>query len=70
MEILVFKTNIRNQKQLSVIVPHMNSLQGVQRWNMDMQDRDKILRVQTMDVAPQTIEGVVRKAGYKCEELT
>ena len=70
MEILVFKTNIRNQRQLSVIVPHMNNVQGIHQWNVDMHDRDRILRVQSIDVAPQTIEGIVRRAGYKCEELT
>lgn len=70
MEILVFKTNIRNKKQLGLLMPHLQKIQGIHQWNVDMHDRDKILRVQSINVAPHTIENTVRQAGYQCEELT
>ncbi|HYF32031.1 MAG TPA: hypothetical protein VD993_13000 [Chitinophagaceae bacterium] len=69
MDILVFKTNIRYKKQLPVITPHLHSIPGVQRWNIDMHDRDKILRIQSVGVSPGTIEHAIRQAGYHCEEL-
>ena len=70
MEILVFKTNIRNKKQLSVVMPHLEKIRGIHQWNVDMHDKDKVLRVQSIDVAPHTIESTLRQAGYVCEELT
>ena len=70
MEILVFKTNIRNKKQLSVVMPHLQKIRGIHQWNVDMHDRDKVLRVQSIDVAPHIIECTLRQAGYQCEELT
>ena len=69
MEILVFKTNIRYKKNVSSIMPHLQSITGIMEWNVDLEDRDKILRVKTLDVMPSSIESVVQAAGYYCEEL-
>lgn len=69
MEILVFKTNIRSKRQLEVIMPHLQKIEGIRQWNVDMHDKDKVLRVQSVDVSPHIIERTVREAGYICEEL-
>ena len=69
MNILVFKTNIRFKKHLNEIVPYLNSTAGILRWNVDFQDKDKILRIEASDLHPQFIETVLQRAGYFCEEL-
>jgi hypothetical protein len=70
MEVLVFKTNIRYKKQVSAISPHMSNLQGVLRWNVDLDDTDKILRIEaTEQCCPRTVEDTLVQAGYFCEEL-
>ena len=69
MEILVFKTNIRYKKNVSSIMPHMQSVSGIMEWNVDLKDRDKILRVRSSNVIPASIEELVQGAVYYCQEL-
>ncbi len=69
MEILVFKTNIRHKKQASAVTQHINNIEGVIRCNVDLDDRDKILRVEARDLSPRIVENTLTRAGYVCEEL-
>ena len=43
--------------------------EGIQKWNVDLQDRDKILRIEARDLSPKIIEHTLLRAGYFCEEL-
>ena len=69
MEILVFKTDIRFKKQLNQVKPHLGNIDGILRWNIDLQDRDKILRIESHNLSPRMIEERLQKAGYYCCEL-
>ena len=69
MEVLVFKTNIRYKKNVTAIHPHIANELGIIKWNVDLHDCDKILRIESLDLHPATIESLVQKAGYYCEEL-
>ena len=70
MEVLVFKTNLRYKKQVSALTSQMSSLQGVLRWNVDLDDRDKILRIEAdEECCPRKVEDTLVQAGYFCEEL-
>jgi hypothetical protein len=69
MEVLVFKTNLRFKKHISAVTPHINNLQGVTRWNVDLDDKDKILRIESRDLSPRSVESTLQQAGYFCEEL-
>lgn len=69
MEVLIFKTNIRYRKHINAIEPHITNLPGIIKWNVDLKDVDKILRIETLDLHPAKIEGLVKSAGYNCEEL-
>jgi Ran GTPase-activating protein (RanGAP) involved in mRNA processing and transport len=69
MNILVFKTNIRYKKHLNKIVPYLNSTSEIIRWNVDFHDKDKILRIEANNLHPQSVEMVLQRAGYYCEEL-
>jgi hypothetical protein len=69
MEVLVFKTNLRFKKQINAVTPHINNLQGIARWNVDLHDTDKILRIESVDLSPRSVEVTLQQAGYFCEEL-
>jgi hypothetical protein len=69
MEVLVFKTNLRFKKQINAVSPHINNLQGIARWNVDLDDTDKILRIESVDLSPRSVEATLQQAGYFCEEL-
>lgn len=69
MEVLVFKTNLRYKKHVNAIQPHITAQPGVLKWNVDLKDCDKVLRIETTDLHPAKIETLIQNAGYNCEEL-
>lgn len=69
MYILVFKTNIRFKKDLQKVKPWLGSVASVLQWNVDQQDVDKVLRIETLHPNPHEIISTVKQAGYFCEEL-
>ncbi len=69
MEILVFKTNVEDKKQVHKLYPLLKALQGILRWNIDLQDIDKVLRIEAVSISPRIIETALEKAGYFCKEL-
>jgi hypothetical protein len=69
MEILVFKTNVEDKKHVRKLFKLLRTLQGIMRWNVDLHDEDKVLRVETVSVSPRTIEIALQQAGYFCREL-
>lgn len=48
---------------------HFNGEPLILKWNVDLLDIDKVLRIETPGVAAPVIEKLVKKAGYYCEEL-
>lgn len=69
MEVFVFKTNIRYKKQLPAVSRYIEKINGIARWNVDFDDKDKILRVEASNISPRVVEHTLEQAGYYCEEL-
>jgi hypothetical protein len=69
MEILVFKTNLANNRHIKKIGPSLNLHPNIKEWNVDLHDCDKVLRVVTESVPAAEVERIVYSAGYFCEEL-
>lgn len=69
MEILVFKTNIKGRKQVNDISKYFNDQPFITKWNVDLLDIDKVLRIETPGIASPVIVNLVTNAGYYCEEL-
>lgn len=69
MQVLVFKTNVRTKTMIRQLAPEMEGMEGVVRWNVDLQDIDKVLRVEGLGITVNAIVDRLIKAGYCCEEL-
>jgi len=69
MEVLVFKTNINHENDLDFIGPILDVNPLVLKWNVDREDIDKVLRVETEEIAPGKVIEIISDAGYFCEEL-
>lgn len=68
-QILVFKTNIRtNQDRLSV-KPSLDSEEGIIGWNVDMQDVDCVLRIETPGITTHEVIAIINRHGYQCSVL-
>ena len=68
-KILVFKTNLTNKKKVEGAKRAIEKIPGIIQWNVDIQDCDKILRIETLDLSAKTIEKHLLLSGFLCEEL-
>lgn len=69
MNILVFKTSLQNKQQIRQAGLFLKQLSGIIRWNVDLHDKDNILRVVTVGLSPRSVEQLLQQAGYYCQEL-
>ena len=70
MNILIFKTNIRFKKDLKTVARIMNTIPAVNVWNVDREDVDKVLRIETSLNDHGVFINTMTRAGYACEVLT
>ena len=69
MEILVFKTNVTSRKKVRMIAPLLTSFPTIRQWNFDLEDRDKVLRIESTEPDPGSVESLLLMAGFNCQEL-
>ena len=65
----VFKTNVIEEEQAEKLVEELLAHFPQSRVNFDLQDCDKILRVEGKQICPRTIIGLMKNHGYQCEAL-
>jgi hypothetical protein len=69
MTILVFKTDIHFKKDIKRIEPVLNAHPAIFKWNIDTNDIDNVLRVESAAGNPATVIDLINEKGYFCEEL-
>jgi hypothetical protein len=67
--ILVFKTSILSENDLIRIAPYLNNDTRIKSWNVDCQDADHVLRIESEYHDVDHFIQVIRQAGFECEEL-
>lgn len=67
--IYVFKTSVNTQDQLKKLEPHINRILPDEKWNFDLDDCDKILRVDSKENIVLRITGLLNIHNFSCEEL-
>jgi len=66
----VFKTNVQHRELAEQLVSILRSRLAVSRINFDLEDCDKILRVEGDQVCVETIIEILSSRGLACEVLT
>ena len=69
MEILIFKTNLDNPELVNRVRPVLETMPGIRKWNVDIQDCDNVLRIEATELSSRSVEKILQNAGYYCEEL-
>ena len=72
MELLVvevFKTNVRHKKQAKELFNVLSKQFPSFSINFDLQDCDRILRVEGEDVCHEKITALVTESGFECDVL-
>ena len=67
--IQVFKTNVLEQQHADMLCDLVQNEITVQRANFDLDDCDKIFRVESTGNVDNKIIGLFRLYGFRCEEL-
>lgn len=70
MKLLILKTDISSKQQLDKLEPVFKQNQYITRWTVDLEDIDKVLKVETTsDTEQNELIQLVRNQGIYCEEL-
>ena len=67
--ILIFKTNINTLAQLKTADSILSATEEIKRWNIDIDDCDKVLRIETNALQTVDVIDVLKLNNIYCEEL-
>jgi hypothetical protein len=67
--IFVFKTSVRTKIQAKKLKAHIGNLLPNAKWNFDLEDCDKILRIDSEENVVLKITDLLNMHNYICEEL-
>lgn len=69
MKILIFKTSVKDKTDLQLLTPILNKIVTDGHWTIDLNDHDKILRIESNKIVKETICKPLNGLGFKCVEL-
>lgn len=69
MNILVFKTTVEDPLLVKALKPSLDCLVGEGKWNFDLSDCDRILRIASPSVNADVAIRLMSQLGVQCAEL-
>jgi hypothetical protein len=67
--IFVFKTSVKTKKQIKAFKPQIDNILLKGKWNFDLEDCDKILRIESEENVVREIQKLLNIHHFYCEEL-
>ncbi|PWB22800.1 hypothetical protein [Flavobacterium sp. HTF] len=67
--IYVFKTSVTTQKAVKKLTAKLNTFIPNSKWNFDLEDCDKILRIDSKEVTAKQVIDFLNKYKFECLEL-
>ena len=64
-----FKTNIKCGGCIAAVTPFLDKVNGIEKWEVDTADLDKVLTVTCNLIDTLSIENAVKEAGYIIEKI-
>ncbi|AOZ98317.1 hypothetical protein [Flavobacterium commune] len=68
--ILIFGTNIKTENDKMIISKVLNSNPEIEQWNIDLEDIDSVLRIESRTLNASQIIKMITEQDFKCSELT
>jgi len=69
MKTLKFKTNINYGGCISKVTPFLNEQKGVDSWEVDTDNPDKILTIESNGTTEEDVKAALQKIGFKTESI-
>jgi len=67
--ILIFKTSVKTKSEELRLRPYIENIVREGKWNFDLEDSDKIFRVETEKNIFYPLISLFHEKGFLCEEL-
>jgi hypothetical protein len=67
--IFVFKTTVKKKSDIRGLLIQLDEIAGNGKWNFDLEDIDKILRVECTNNISNDIIRILNSKGFVCIEL-
>ncbi len=67
--ILKFKTTLLCNGCKSTVAPFLDNAEGISSWNIDLENDDKILTVNSAGITHGEVKELIENAGYTAKEL-
>lgn len=67
MKTLKFNTNIKCSGCVAKVTPHLDAVEGIEKWNVDIYNPSKPLTVETENLSADEVKAIVEKAGFNAE---
>jgi copper chaperone len=64
-----FKTNIKCGGCIAAVTPFLDKVNGIEKWEVDTANLDKVLTVTCNLIDTSSIENAVKEAGYNIEKI-
>lgn len=64
-----FKTNINCGGCIAKVTPFLDEVKGISNWNVDTENKNKILTVVSNGITESVVIDTVQKAGFKIETI-
>ena len=68
-QILIFRTSITKRRDIKLIGSLLAKFPQITRWNVDFEDRDKILRIECSNITALEISETLRNSHIFATEL-
>lgn len=70
MKLFILKTDIKTKKQINQLKPVLEKQTNISRWTIDMEDRDRVLKVETLNDSEEAeMIRLIQEQGFYCESL-
>ncbi|HDZ13676.1 hypothetical protein LCGC14_0529500 [marine sediment metagenome] len=69
MKTLKFKTNINCGGCVSKVTPFLNKQEGIDNWEVDTANPDKILTVESNGATEEDVKTTLQKIGFTAESV-
>lgn len=68
--LFIFGTNLQTEKDKQVISKVLNTNNQIERWNIDLEDIDSVLRIESQTLTAEQIIKIITEQDFKCSELS
>lgn len=69
MKEMKFKTTIKCTGCLDKVTPHLNETKGIDDWEVDLKNPDKVLTVKVQNASEEDVVKAVKKVGFEIERM-